>query len=53
VDALRYTKMSGDPEAEGMKIANSEIYKAFLQSKMQQKNNIKGENLNIDNSEKN
>jgi hypothetical protein len=53
VDALRYTKMSGDPEAEGMKIANSEIYKAFLQSKMQQKNDIQGENLNIDNSEKN
>lgn len=53
VDALRYTKMSGDPEAEGMKIANSEIYKAFLQSKIPQKPDIQGENLNIDNSEKN
>lgn len=52
-DALRYTKLSGDPEAEGMKIANSEIYKAFLESKKPQKTDIQGENLNIDNSEKN
>lgn len=43
-DALRLTKLSGDPEAEGMKIANSEIYKAFLASKQP---NIMGESLNI------
>ncbi len=46
-DALRYTKLSGDPEAEGMKIANSEIYKAFLQSKKPQQENNTGENLDI------
>ena len=46
-DALRFTKLSGDPEAEGMKIANSEIYKLFLASKQPQQTNITGENLDI------
>lgn len=45
VDALRFTKLSGDPEAEGMKIANSEIYKTFLASKMPQKKDTTGESL--------